>query len=176
VWSPSRILGNFLVYRELDGRESLQQPYDEEYMTMEDRNRERALVGSLTDTYRFRKDGLIKKTISIHLNNSFQHLVSYYTKQDVLDKCLVTPSSIPDIGAIRLSPDLLLRQSFRVPPSVEYNESSLSPTSSSSSCCSTPPSSVVARKPLLDEANMGNVHYCLFAKKKKKNHILNYKM
>ncbi|KAG0743868.1 hypothetical protein G6F57_009912 [Rhizopus arrhizus] len=92
IWSPSRILGNFLIYRELEGRELLDEKtsnmlstndfqYNEEYKT---NNRERALVGSLTDTYKFKKGGLIKKTLSIQVGGSSQHLISYYTKEDVL--------------------------------------------------------------------------------------------
>ncbi|KAL7320728.1 Global transcription regulator sge1 [Mucor circinelloides] len=169
VWSPSRILGNFLIYRELDGRESLYQhnsrapfdydashfssPYD--YGTQndsmqsllgeisnEERNRERNLVGSLTDTYKFRKGGLIKKTISIHLNGSTQHMISYYTRSDVLEGKLATPSSVSDLSNLQISPDLLLKQSFRVPPSVEFAESllkrpSLSPTSTNSTTSTT---------------------------------------
>ncbi|KAI7892471.1 Gti1/Pac2 family-domain-containing protein [Mucor mucedo] len=181
IWSPSRILGNFLIYRELGGRESLNEkapnhdnylhngyshnnPYmsqnhpliygestqvesvDGEYedMTIEERNKERNLVGSLTDTYKFRKGGLIKKTLSIQLNGCTQHLISYYTKEDVLKCRLSTPSSISQLSSLQISSDLLLKQSFRVPPSVEFAElmlkrPSLSPssTTSSSTCHST---------------------------------------
>ncbi|KAI8367813.1 Gti1/Pac2 family-domain-containing protein, partial [Choanephora cucurbitarum] len=134
VWSPSRILANFLIYRELDGRESLHQKQHMETS----RDRERNLVGSLTDTYKFKKGGLIKKTISIHLNGSIQHLISYYTKSDVLESKLSTPSSVPEISSLQIAPDLLLKQSFRVPPSVEFAElilkrPSLSPSSTISS-------------------------------------------
>ncbi|KAG0735549.1 hypothetical protein G6F57_007338 [Rhizopus arrhizus] len=126
VWSPSRILGNFLIYRELDGRELLDdkqpnRPYiDEEHKTSD---QERALVGSLTDTYKFKLGGLIKKTLSIQVNGSSQHLISYYTKEDVLDGKLSTPSSIPELSSIRISPDLFMQQNFRIPLSLEYPES-----------------------------------------------------
>ncbi|CEP12774.1 hypothetical protein [Parasitella parasitica] len=170
VWSPSRILGNFLIYRELDGRESLYQKlpieYDSPYLHVpvhqqqqqqqqqfgiqdalephlgdlsnEERERERNLVGSLTDTYKFRKGGLIKKTISIHLNGATQHMISYYTRSDVLEGRLATPSSVSGLSSLQISPELLLKQSFRVPPSVEFAElmlkrPSLSPSLTSSS-------------------------------------------
>lgn len=182
IWSPSRILGNFLIYRELGGRESLNEKgsnhdmssnqylhnqysnnnhympqnhhllYEEntqesvddddyEDMTIEERNRERNLVGSLTDTYKFRKGGLIKKTLSIQLNGCTQHLISYYTKEDVLKCRLSTPSSISELSCLQISPELLLKQSFRVPPSVEFAElmlkrPSLSPSSTTSSSTS----------------------------------------
>ncbi|KAI7863844.1 Gti1/Pac2 family-domain-containing protein, partial [Spinellus fusiger] len=135
VWSPSRILGNFLIYRELDGKEaangkrtlSKEYHYQDEReglqseQTMMERNRERALVGSLSSTYRFKRGGLIKKTMSVMVHGSLQHLVSYYSKEDVLNHKLATPSSIPDLKDLRISPDLLLRQSFRIPPTLEQN-------------------------------------------------------
>ncbi|KAI7907381.1 Gti1/Pac2 family-domain-containing protein [Cokeromyces recurvatus] len=204
IWSPSRILGNFLIYRELESRETLHQQrnkrqnnssnnnnecqqrsssaytlskysssaYREENISSSSNNnlnqlqcnekedtinnistshseqalssmlkeqnryhrqhisksnlnsRERCLIGSLTDTYRFKKDGLIKKTISIHINGTTQHLINYYTTSDVLDivKELVTPSSIPKLSSLQIAPELILKQSFRVQPSVEYAE------------------------------------------------------
>ncbi|KAI9276098.1 Gti1/Pac2 family-domain-containing protein, partial [Sporodiniella umbellata] len=127
VWSPSRILGNFLIYRELDGRELLEdkgpvsgRPYHEEYKTSD---RERALVGSLTDTYKFKAGGLIKKTLSIQVNGSSQHLISYYTKEDVLEGKLLSPSVVPDIAQVRISPELFMQQNFRIPLSLEYPDS-----------------------------------------------------
>lgn len=211
IWSPSRILGNFLIYRELGGRESLnndnkiptvnnpvidyndrdtyvhqqldnnnygpfqrhdhninqhdyyQQNGNPNYMQsnahfsyeeqvqyplekyneldIEDREIERNLVGSLTDTYKFRKGGLIKKTLSIQINGGTQHMISYYTKEDVLRNRLATPSSISEISSLTISSELLLKQSFRVPPSVEFAEMtvkrpSLSPSSTGSSTTS----------------------------------------
>lgn len=136
VWSPSRILGNFLIYRELDKRipgdkkltsitnESRQRSFSADQTAgilgvSTDRNRERRLVGSLSDSYRFRKDGLIKKTMSIIVNGVTQHLVSYYHPQDIISNKLRTPSSVPELASLEISPDLLVKQNFRVPPMVE---------------------------------------------------------
>ncbi|KAF7721894.1 hypothetical protein EC973_003962 [Apophysomyces ossiformis] len=143
VWSPSRILGNFLIYRELENREThharnerrrsegeIERDNEDEDETSTaavaatsviDRNRERALVGSLTNSYKFKQNGLIKKTMSIVLNGSSQHLISYYTKEDVLAHRLQTPSSIPALASLPIAPDLLLRQSFRIPPTLEQS-------------------------------------------------------
>lgn len=150
VWSPSRILGNFLIYRELDKRNSggsskrlsVSSPGNSSYdarqrsfsadhgsasstiaaaggvMSM-DRNRERQLVGSLSDSYKFRKDGLIKKTMSIVVNGVAQHLISYYHPQDVLQNRLRTPSSVPELASLEISPELLIKQNFRIPPMIE---------------------------------------------------------
>ena len=84
-----------------------------------DRNRERQLVGSLSDSYKFRKDGLIKKTMSIVVNGVSQHLISYYHPRDVLQNRLRTPSSVPELASLEISPELLVKQNFRIPPMVE---------------------------------------------------------
>lgn len=156
VWSPSRILGNFLIYRELDkrasgsgkrgsisasnssnnsngnGNDARQRSFSADHGTTTsstvaaaggvmsiDRNRERQLVGSLSDSYKFRKDGLIKKTMSIVVNGVSQHLISYYHPQDVLNNRLRTPSSVPELASLEISPELLVRQNFRIPPMIE---------------------------------------------------------
>jgi hypothetical protein len=181
VWSPSRILNNFLVYRELDKRQTaaaaqaaassnstaapstsaetgggasprsqysspvqpsspvpdvplpltlppgnLSPPSPSSAFNrprrMSDTNdaalnraRERALVGSLTSSYRFKGQGLVKKTISI----SGMHMISYYRMEDVLQARLRTPSSIPEYASLRISPNFLLHQNFRNPPHTE---------------------------------------------------------
>lgn len=132
-------MGNFLIYRELDKRvpgdkklsissassnDARQRSYsaDQSAITTSistDRNRERRLVGSLSDSYRFRKDGLIKKTMSIVVNGVHQHLISYYLPNDIIENKLRTPSSVPELASLEISPDLLVKQNFRIPPMVE---------------------------------------------------------
>jgi hypothetical protein len=174
-WSPSRTLGNFLIYRELDkkapsgsnkeeeeeaptektstgthnasrlmgGLTSKSDPLDDAndlapvpstssnrpsnvaprqrslsevagVLTL-DRARERALVGSLTSSYRFRSDGLVKKTISL----SGLHLVAYYRLEDVTSGRLRTPSSHAELMSLEVSPGFLTPSLFRMPPVVE---------------------------------------------------------
>lgn len=89
-WSPSRILGNFLLYRETDKRgaghrgarsdnhpppvsdeynadgsrtdgQTLSRPKGETSQMGIDRHRERTLMGSLTNSYKFKPEGLMKK-------------------------------------------------------------------------------------------------------------------
>jgi hypothetical protein len=147
-------------------QEKIQESFEEEYdeLSIEDRNKERNLVGSLTDTYKFRKGGLIKKTLSIQINGRTQHMISYYTKEDVLKCRLATPSSIPAISNLQISPDLLLKQSFRVPPSVEFSDitltrPSLSPSSTSSSTTSSSlPISNNARK-MSSTGNLSHLYH-----------------
>ncbi|KAK8103338.1 uncharacterized protein PG998_010371 [Apiospora kogelbergensis] len=127
-WSPSRILGNFLLYRELDkpfqpGEKKRAMKKDNkstngvskptansransvgfsgmnmgglasQYSDAPSNNKdaERALVGSLVDSYQFKPDGLVKKTISVQYKGVQYHLVSYYNIEDVVQKKLRTP-------------------------------------------------------------------------------------
>lgn len=168
-WSPSRTLGNFLVYRELDkkagasgaaagaagtdenglgdgldelpsgegsaGPSSLRGASQQATTSSRrrslsdtsgatpplDRARERALVGSLTSTYRFRSDGLVKKTISI----SGLHMIGYYRIDDVTSGRLRTPSSHAELISLEVSSDFLSPSHFRVPPIVEVTPEGL---------------------------------------------------
>ncbi|ORY90227.1 Gti1/Pac2 family-domain-containing protein [Leucosporidium creatinivorum] len=136
-WSPSRTLGNFLVYRELDKKAGTGAGGDEN--GMEDgldelptggdpiagpssgrsqpasSARRRTLVGSLTSTYRFRSDGLVKKTISL----AGLHMIGYYRIEDVTSGRLRTPSSHAELISLEVSSDFLSPTHFRVPPIVE---------------------------------------------------------
>ena len=82
-WSPSRILGNFLLYRETEKRGAghrsarLNTDTNDDDSKAEgqllsfkktdnasvgvDKHKERILVGSLTNSYKFKPDGLMKK-------------------------------------------------------------------------------------------------------------------
>ncbi|KAK9384765.1 Gti1/Pac2 family-domain-containing protein [Lipomyces mesembrius] len=185
AWSPSRILGNFLVYRQLEKpfapgekkraakrnrrkkRTSSADPYQtgangstdggSGYLDQEQRadasvvesphrpakvpiapataaaavsntppqhpgaiiydpEAERALVGSLVDSYGFKDGGLIKKTMSVLINGSPHHLVSYYKPEDVMQGNFSTPSTNPLLRDLTISPELTQRQNFRIPP------------------------------------------------------------
>jgi Gti1/Pac2 family transcription factor len=140
TWSPSRILGNFLVYRELDKPF----PPGEKKRAMKKQNRrpsrpgepypgslgsengsfgaerqpsevERQLIGSLIDSYGFKPDGLVKKTMSVTVQGVTHHLVSYYNVHDVIANNLRTPSQTENLQYIRPRPELTSKQSFRSP-------------------------------------------------------------
>lgn len=146
TWSPSRILGNFLVYRELDkpfppgekkramkkGTRRPSRPGEpyarnerpaESYSPTQpafngDRQSseiERQLIGSLIDSYGFKVDGLVKKTMSVTVQGVTHHLVSYYNVNDVLSNQLRTPSQTENLTYIRPRPELTQKQSFRSP-------------------------------------------------------------
>ena len=154
TWSPSRILGNFLVYRELEKPF----PPGEKKRAMKKANRrpvpstrpgepyprhdssngsnagysptspsgpfgdrphqsevERALVGSLVDSYGFKDSGLVKKTMSVTVLGITHHLVSYYSVEDVMRGVLNPPSMVESLRYIRPRVDLTQKQSFRAP-------------------------------------------------------------
>ncbi|KAK4621963.1 Global transcription regulator sge1 [Fulvia fulva] len=159
AWSPSRILGNFLIYRELEKpfppgekkramkrkRTSMPgEPYprrdsdDNEGPELntpltpptpnvdgevkpeipssdQDKELERSLIGSLVDSYGFRPDGLVKKTMSISVNGISHHMVSYYKVDDVKNNLLPRPLSDPRLQNISVRPELYLKQNFRAP-------------------------------------------------------------
>lgn len=133
-WSPSRILGNYLIYRELDknfppgdkkraikrkrdGKPELQNGHSSTpgAPTSLNDERERALLGSLIDSYPFKEGGLIKKTISIKWNNVMHHLVSYYSLEDARNHRLPFPNDDPKLMHLRPRPELIQLQDFRVP-------------------------------------------------------------
>ncbi|KAG9670985.1 hypothetical protein KCU71_g20455, partial [Aureobasidium melanogenum] len=159
AWSPSRILGNFLIYRELEKpfppgekkramkrKRSSQEPEgrrESEDNEVSEYNRlpptppspanpsdaksaapgandsekevERQLIGSLVDSYGFRPNGLVKKTMSISLNGVSHHLVSYYTVEDVKQRKLQRPLTDSRLNGIAIRPELYLKQNFRAP-------------------------------------------------------------
>lgn len=152
-WSPSRILGNFLVYRELlkpfppgEKKRATKrnkrptkpgEPYPRNDSVASngsvalspttpstpafkqeggfDRDTERSLIGSLVDSYGFKEDGLVKKTMSVNVQGVHHHLVSYYKVNDVLSGALGTPTTDPQLRQLRPRPELTSRQNFRAP-------------------------------------------------------------
>ncbi|KIN03295.1 hypothetical protein OIDMADRAFT_78993, partial [Oidiodendron maius Zn] len=122
TWSPSRTLGNFFVYRELERPF----PHGEKKRTMKRTTRspgisdagkeaERSLIGSLVDSYGFIEDGMVKKTISMTVGGVSHHLVSYYTIADVMNKKFITPSKDPRFQYITPRPGIITKQNFRAP-------------------------------------------------------------
>ncbi|KAA1470745.1 hypothetical protein DENSPDRAFT_72615 [Dentipellis sp. KUC8613] len=145
-WSPSRILGNFLLYRETEKRgaghrgartevtevtepaqnadgskdgQALSRPRGETSRLGIDRHRERSLVGSLTNSYKFKSGGMMKKTFSLTINGVSQHLISYYKIEDVEQGRLRSPSAYPELASLDISPEYLDKTHFRNPPKLE---------------------------------------------------------
>ncbi|MCJ1375499.1 hypothetical protein MMC20_006736 [Loxospora ochrophaea] len=156
-WSPSRILGNFLVYRELSKPfppgekkratkrnkrpsrpgEPYPRPNNGEGPSsangsaglsptspttptgrsdaLFDRETERALIGSLVDSYGFKESGLVKKTMSVNVHGVHHHLVSYYKLDDVMEGRLKSPSKDRNLMSLNPRGELMHRQNFRSP-------------------------------------------------------------
>ncbi|KAG5977270.1 hypothetical protein E4U55_006915 [Claviceps digitariae] len=148
-WSPSRILGNFLIYRELEkpfppgekkralkkkkspaggiGKAELPSRSSINGFALAGLDEpsgpdpERALIGSLVDSYPFKKNGLVKKTISITHQGVLHHMVSYYNVDDVVSGRLTSPSRHPSTQGIIPRTELIMSQNFRAPiDEVEY--------------------------------------------------------
>ncbi|KAJ7603074.1 hypothetical protein FB45DRAFT_882439 [Roridomyces roridus] len=74
---------------------------------------------SLTNNYKFKANGLMKKTFSVTLpaggGDGTQHLVSYYSPADVTAGCLHAASSLPELATLEIAEGLLDRDNPRVP-------------------------------------------------------------
>jgi hypothetical protein len=76
---------------------------------------ERSLIGSLVNSYGFKEEGLVKKTLSVTVGGISHHLVSYYTVTDVMNNKFTTPSKDPRFQHVTLRGDLITKQNFRTP-------------------------------------------------------------
>lgn len=103
-WSPSRLHGNFFIYRELESASSRKVKTNGDLSSsgnnfstssMND-EQHRRLYGSLIASYNFKVNGLVKKTLSVVVDGSKLHLVSYYRADDVLSGRLRSVSAARD--------------------------------------------------------------------------------
>ncbi|KAF7356391.1 hypothetical protein MVEN_00971700 [Mycena venus] len=134
LWSPSRIVGNFLIYREINKRTNSRGSHKNLYPTDEPsralyvrpsslarlHNALTVIAGLQTSEHgTFKPNGLIKKTITVTIEGSDFHLISYYTSADQHSGKLKRPTSRPDIMSLPMDPRLFRATNFRVPPKVE---------------------------------------------------------
>lgn len=90
TWSPSRVLGSFLTYKELDTKRRPRRP-------------PAMLPGVKQVAFSYKHNGLIKQSFSIcTASNQKIHLISYYAKSDVLSGKLTRPSNDPTLSAIEI--------------------------------------------------------------------------
>jgi len=76
------------------------------------------LVGSLTDSYQFKEQGLIKKTMSVKLSETVvYHLVSYYKMEDCVGNTLKRVPTDLKLRALDITPraELFTCQTWRAP-------------------------------------------------------------
>ncbi|KAJ7056777.1 Gti1/Pac2 family-domain-containing protein [Mycena amicta] len=155
LWSPSRIVGNFLVYREINERTNsrgrsvvepsesqsssfvLKQPQSQKRLYPSDESSRSLNVRPASQVHirdpltaipdprqssehgTFKPNGLIKKTITVTIEGSDLHLISYYTAADQHSGKLKRPTCRADIMALSMDPRLFRATNFRVPPKVE---------------------------------------------------------
>nr|KAK5432315.1 Global transcription regulator sge1 [Exophiala xenobiotica] len=134
-WSPSRVLGEFLIYGERSAaqNQSLTTKTDKAPLLVKDGSEDghQRLYGPLAQLLHFDPESLVKKTVTVKSSDdsgTVWHLVSYYRPVDVLQGRLQTPT---------MNQDFML-QPWRPPRNPtpygnSYNgpqagESSLSPT------------------------------------------------
>ncbi|KAI0653810.1 Gti1/Pac2 family-domain-containing protein [Cubamyces menziesii] len=127
LWSASRMQGNFLMYREREDEyapeaaspyqcSAVGSPHDVAERQV-DADLEHYILGSWNKGKGLKKNGLMKKTISMSIEGTTYHLVSYYYPSDVRSGLLQTPSSMPALACLDISPAILKGLSqFRQPP------------------------------------------------------------
>lgn len=138
-WGPSRVLGNFLIYRELDDASNPIRKSTAKPRTSSRSGRKRTggasaanVAGSFGDWYQFKQDGLVKKTISVSVQERTLHLVSYFTMEDVMLGRLLTPTVEPGLAHIVPRMDLFRSESIRKPiDGADHFQHSESPAPSS---------------------------------------------
>ncbi len=57
--------------------------------------------------------------MSVNVGGFAQHLISYYSVEDVVAGRLRTPSSIAELQNLDIAPEYLHKQNFRFPPIIE---------------------------------------------------------
>ncbi|KAI8140490.1 Gti1/Pac2 family-domain-containing protein [Fennellomyces sp. T-0311] len=99
TWSPSRVLGSFLTYRELDTKRRPRRSSTTSSSSVTSSTLPAGSKAAAACSYK--QDGLIKQSFSIcTAANQKLHLISYYTKTDVLTGRLKQPSADPMLSQI----------------------------------------------------------------------------
>ncbi|KAH9902974.1 Gti1/Pac2 family-domain-containing protein [Cubamyces lactineus] len=113
AWSQSRISGNFLLYREVADRSARTAHHFADLPGY-------VHAGHLPEpNLSYKQRGLIKKTITVKIDGSDYHLISYYTHEDLNAGLLRRVKDRPDLMAIDIPPELTRSTNFRYPPNLE---------------------------------------------------------
>ncbi|GAA5796129.1 Gti1/Pac2 family-domain-containing protein [Helicostylum pulchrum] len=100
TWSPSRVLGSFLTYRELDTKRRPRRPSSSSTSLPLCNNNNNTKASAACS---YKRDGLIKQSFSIcTATNQKLHLISYYSKSDVLAGRLKQPTTDPLLSQINV--------------------------------------------------------------------------
>lgn len=112
-WSPSRVVGKFLVYKELvkatAGSQSQPVAEGRQYgLTQGDAS----ASGGASSSYSYRNDGLIKKALSLKIKRDGEdgystiHIISYYNQDEVSAGLLATPATLKSLVDVFPSDEL----------------------------------------------------------------------
>lgn len=144
LWSPSRILGNFLIYREIEkchnnsylknGRDggggggNIQepQPIDDHISSLLGGGKSKKINYKYGNTIP-KPNGLLKKTISAKIDGMVHHLIAYFDENDFIvshngemngnnQRDTFINTTMNELRKIPLPTDLLLEQTFRKSP------------------------------------------------------------
>lgn len=146
LWSPSRILGNFLIYREIekgaygfiggggysgdvdvDGSSGQNHQVQEDHISSLLGGGKVKKVNSKNSNMSPKPNGLLKKTISAKIDGMVHHLIAYFDEKDFIqshkdghaNEANTHHSHDPTMNELRKIPiptDLLLDQTFRKAP------------------------------------------------------------
>ena len=133
LWSPSRILGNFLIYRELERKipaKLVQKDVNQgggfdasgldsfnAWWSAKPTTQQQKVLANNRGRFIFASDGLIKKTISTFIDGQTHHLIAYYRAGDF---CCREPARFDlalyqEMRRTAIPVDLLIDQNFRKP-------------------------------------------------------------
>ncbi|KAH9920539.1 Gti1/Pac2 family-domain-containing protein [Epithele typhae] len=155
LWSASRMQGHFLMYREREDSEDADVGAPYRCSTMPplsagpsqsretDPELEHYILGSWNKGRGLKHDGLMKKarlfTLSMIIDGSTYHLISYYYPSDVRSGALQTPSSMPHLAGLEVSPAVL--DGLSDPHSVPSSSGTKTKRGKSTRSCVPPPPS-----------------------------------
>ncbi|KIW10707.1 hypothetical protein PV08_11671 [Exophiala spinifera] len=100
-WSPSRVLGEFLIYGERNQSHPVSTANQPWLGEAESDNRQQALYGPLVKSFHIALGTLVKKTIKVpdqDHSGTMWHVVSYYRPADVFRGQFQTPSTNQDFN------------------------------------------------------------------------------
>ncbi|CAG8488834.1 4136_t:CDS:2 [Gigaspora rosea] len=108
LWSPSRIIKDFLVYRELATRDrSVKRDETIDEILQRRVQAEGLKVHQCSKgTFILRNNGLLKKTISIKFNGTYQHMIIYEDGKDN-EKQLLPPQAFQELRPLQPGEDIV---------------------------------------------------------------------
>jgi len=145
-WTPSRVLGDFLVYRELEKnieRAKRDKKIVKRNISLKALDAKKALSSRFEalnipnfrqDRFFIKVDGLVKKTMSVIIKEQTYHMISYYKESEVIDNLLTTPSEDKSLQKVVISDELLkqMKQPTQITSGIEeINQISITNTASS---------------------------------------------